>query len=294
MCNGQLEFLRSSIERFTVEVRELKGQNTTNVNQSTVSGLNQALAEVPPANSFSMPPARPVKFTFFGTGGGTGVRASVIDNTYELRDHYSDDCTWLDTKGNRARERTSGPSDFEYGSYNTLQNHPPGTLKVRNEKIVNFASPFNPFSTPPKVLVWLTGFDMSHEKPWNLKVFATDITTIGFNLHIDTCGDSVLYSAGVSWVACPCDSSWTGSFTVVGYSGWGDLQFKGAGFRKLPRIIAYYWNVLLAVNEVAIVNGSDMNLELFPSMHPGRWSWDMTGTGREGGIYRFGVCSLTF
>lgn len=49
----------------------------------------------------------------------------------------------------------------------------------------------------------LTGFKISLDNPWRLKILTTDVTETGFTLHTNAWRDSELSSVGAAWVAYP-------------------------------------------------------------------------------------------
>lgn len=76
-------------------------------------------------------------------------------------------------------------------------------------------------SSIPVVVVWFTGLDMSNDEPWRVKVYATNITQTGFVLNIEALRTSVLYSAGVSWLAYRrCHEALSGALPASGRDGW--------------------------------------------------------------------------
>jgi hypothetical protein len=63
-------------------------------------------------------------------------------------------------------------------------------------------------------VVWLNQLNMSNSANWRIKVNATDISRTGFTLHVDTWAESVLYSAGVTWIAHSADNLDIASGTI--------------------------------------------------------------------------------
>jgi hypothetical protein len=99
-------------------------------------------------------------------------------------------------------EVASTDTEFQVGNFNTLELHQWNETKPQNTSRVIFE---RSFAKSPKVVVWLQGFDMDKHKDWKIAVNASDISTEGFNIHIETWGDSTLYSASASWIAYPAD-----------------------------------------------------------------------------------------
>ncbi|KAL2279396.1 hypothetical protein FJTKL_13466 [Diaporthe vaccinii] len=96
-------------------------------------------------------------------------------------------------------------SDFDYiqtGVYNTMETRAGNKPQLKYSERINFASPFR---APPKVITWLQSLDMDKSKNWRIRVCATKIDKKGFTIHADSWDDSILYSAGVTWLAYPAD-----------------------------------------------------------------------------------------
>jgi hypothetical protein len=58
-----------------------------------------------------------------------------------------------------------------------------------------------PFAYTPDVLVTLSMVDFSFSTNQRLRVYPTNITTLGFDLNCHTWGDTAVYAAGVTWTA---------------------------------------------------------------------------------------------
>lgn len=135
---------------------------------------------------------------------------------------------------------------FEYlqtGTFNTQEvgaweNHAPQNLKR-----IDFAKPFQ--GQPPKLICWLTLVDMDQRYNWRCKTYATDVDTNGFTVHIDTWGDTIMYSAGMTWLAYPADQPnvTSGFFSTEDVRPWQNPQPDntasvnfGTGFNKVPKL----------------------------------------------------------
>ncbi|KAL8710770.1 MAG: hypothetical protein Q9220_004788 [cf. Caloplaca sp. 1 TL-2023] len=97
----------------------------------------------------------------------------------------------------------AGPG-FDYlltGTFHTTEVSKWQDHKSQVSKRINFQHPFD--GQPPKVLCWLTTMDMSKDRNFRIKTFATDIDAKGFTAHIETWDDSILYQAGITWLAYP-------------------------------------------------------------------------------------------
>ncbi|GFN21034.1 hypothetical protein ABZX51_012110 [Aspergillus tubingensis] len=155
--------------------------------------------------------------------------------------------SWADTilfsAGAAWFEVSSTDTEFQTGSFDTLELHPWNEAKPQNRKRVVFE---RSFAKPPKVVVWLQGFDMDKRKDWRIAVHASNISSEGLDIHIDTWGDSILYSASASWIAYPADkdgifsgavdSSIHQNSTSSGQSKGGRVDFPKGLFDRKHRV----------------------------------------------------------
>jgi len=102
---------------------------------------------------------------------------------------YAAGCIWLQV--------AAGDPDYQCGLFSTMDDHPWDEPTDFTSRRVEFDVPYD---IPPQVMVWLYQFDMNHGR---VKAHATDITTTGFTIHIDSWGDTQLLSGKASWVAFP-------------------------------------------------------------------------------------------
>ncbi|OQD80181.1 hypothetical protein PENANT_c038G09782 [Penicillium antarcticum] len=116
--------------------------------------------------------------------------------------------SWADTvlfsAGAAWFEVASTDTEFQIGHFDTLELRPWNEAEQQNTKRIIFE---NSFTKPPKVVVWLQGFDMDKHKCWKIAVHASNISSEGFDVHIDTWGESQLYSGSASWIAYPADKT---------------------------------------------------------------------------------------
>ena len=105
------------------------------------------------------------------------------------------------------------------------------------------------FSSPPTVLAWISCMDFSKAYNWRLKVYASDVTTEGFNIHADTWSNCILYKADVTWIALAEDQMpgmRTGQYSIADVrdtSKWvnensGSVAFKKPFDTKPPKVVA--------------------------------------------------------
>ncbi len=58
-----------------------------------------------------------------------------------------------------------------------------------------------PFATTPVVQIGLTGFDIDQRDGARIAVTATDISPLGFTVHLSTWRESRVYSVDLAWLA---------------------------------------------------------------------------------------------
>lgn len=85
------------------------------------------------------------------------------------------------------------------GTYNTTDVRAWNDPQANNSGNVRFKD--GTFAGPPRALLGLNSLDLACGHNLRLKASADSITNAGMTWHIDSWGDSVLYSAGVSYIA---------------------------------------------------------------------------------------------
>jgi hypothetical protein len=105
---------------------------------------------------------------------------------------YSARCSWLDV--------SQHSTDFQFGSFATGQLSRAGTLSEVLE--VKFKKPYKAI---PKIVTWLTTLDVDCSKNTRIVALATDVTTTGFKLQVNTWHITIIHGATVSWIAVPSD-----------------------------------------------------------------------------------------
>ncbi|EON69321.1 hypothetical protein W97_08581 [Coniosporium apollinis CBS 100218] len=72
---------------------------------------------------------------------------------------------------------------------------------AENSGTIKFADAGQRFGVVPTVLVALNGFDIRGDADLRVKVYVDEVTKEGFRWHLNTWGDTTLYSASASWIA---------------------------------------------------------------------------------------------
>ncbi|KAI4128919.1 MAG: hypothetical protein LQ341_006628 [Variospora aurantia] len=174
------------------------------------------------------------------------ITAAAIDI---MRDKFTSS---LDAWGDTALYSASltyleaGPA-FDYlriGSFSTTEVGQWQDHKAQNSKRINFAQLFEG-QQPPNVVCWLTTVDMDKDKNWRIKTYATDIDTKGFTVHIDSWADTIMYQAGMTWLAYPANhpNVASGAFSTDDIRSANKPQLEntatvkfGASFAKTPKV----------------------------------------------------------
>jgi hypothetical protein len=167
---------------------------------------------------------------------------------------YSAGCTWLTVY---AKDR-----DFQFGSFNTTDDHPPERPQRQTRRKITFPKPFH--GRPPKVIVWLNGFHISSGANWRCKAYVTDITADSFVIHIDTWASTTLYSATASWIAYPYNrpNISSGSFNTMDVRPWYLPKTQNKGTTKFHQTFESTPRVLAALNWLDISHKTNLRLKL--------------------------------
>lgn len=139
-----------------------------------------------------------------------------------------------------------GPS-FHYvqaGFFDTRDVRPWHDPKLTNLKRISFSKPFQ--GSAPRVVCWVNSMDFDHSKNCRLVVSVSDIDTSGFTANINSWHDSVLYGAGMTWIAYPSNQKGvaSGTFNTQDVRPWnkpaaetsGAVSF-GSVFNSTPKLI---------------------------------------------------------
>jgi len=84
------------------------------------------------------------------------------------------------------------------GSFNTMDVRPWFLPKTKNKGTAMFDQEFE---YTPRVLAALNWLDISNSTNFRLKLMIADASTKGLTWHLDTWDNTILYSAGASYIA---------------------------------------------------------------------------------------------
>ncbi|KAI4185628.1 MAG: hypothetical protein LQ346_005851 [Caloplaca aetnensis] len=196
---------------------------------------------------YANPPRVPIGLTSLDIGHEHNIRLAATAADITREDFSSSLNAWGDTVlyGASLTYLEAGPG-FEYlqtGTFNTTEVGKWQDHKSQNAKRINFAHPFQ--GQAPKVVLWLTTVDMDKDKNWRIKSYATDIDSKGFTVHIDSWDDTIMYQAGLTWIAYPANQSnvASGTFSTEDIRPWSKPQHEntatikfGTSFNKTPKL----------------------------------------------------------
>lgn len=217
------------------------------------------------ANPYSVPPSLHIGLTRLDIGRKQNVRVksytsdirkdcfNVHVDTWGGTALYGASCTWLEVEAE--------DPDFQFGTFTTLDDHPCAKPQMLTTRLIAFPQQY---SKPPKVVVWLTGFDIKRNKNWRVKTYATCITATGFTIHIDTWADTVLFSATASWIAYPADKAniFSGSFNTTDVRPSSPTQHKNSAYASFgTNIFTTPPRIILAINSIDISCKRNLRLE---------------------------------
>jgi hypothetical protein len=198
-----------------------------------------------------------------------GFRAHVDSQADTIL--YSGGCTWL--------EIAPGDTDIQWGNFNTMEVRSWDDPQMKASKVITYA---RPFSSSPNIVVWLYSLDMKKSHNWRLTAYVSEITATSFRIHIDTWGDSVLYSAGATWIAYSGDNPniTGGAFNTGEVRPWNKPQAKQRKNLDFPKPFNVNPKVFVALNTIDV--DCEHNLRLSVSVND-LWStgmtWDISSWG---------------
>jgi hypothetical protein len=110
--------------------------------------------------------------------------------------------TWGDTVLHKATAswiaHPSTRSNITSGNFNTMDVRAWDKPQHENEKSITFDKKFE---RPPRVLIAFNWFDCSNQANFRMKTLTKDVTEKGMTAKIESWFDTVMYSAGVSYLA---------------------------------------------------------------------------------------------
>lgn len=180
-----------------------------------------------------------------------GNQFEIHLDSWEKTQLYAAGCAWLELEAN--------DPDFQFGSYNTREDHPWTKPQIHNARKIFFK---NVYPAAPRVVVWLRSIDLGSGKNWRIRAFATDVTATGFTIHIDTWADSVLHTAVACWLAYPAHRTGvaSGNINTPDMRLWAQPQLQNSGHETFTGALDKSPKVFLALNALDMDHGHNMRL----------------------------------
>ncbi|KAK1983799.1 hypothetical protein LZ30DRAFT_587606 [Colletotrichum cereale] len=256
-----------------------------------VPGIRKAVDNVVPLNSkgidfdppYLTPPRVALGLTQLDEANNANIRVRLVAEDISKQGFVLSMDTWADSVMHNAGatwlEFRASEQHFQVGSYSTLEDrelgvpaqpvHDETSGKIVSRDTTQIDFPRNTYTAgqPPKVLTWLTGFDLGKEANWRIMCYARAITHKGFELVIETWGDTICHSASASWVAHPVDLEGvqSGKVSSLDVREWyppmaktkGKVMFAGEGaFDKSPK-------VFIGMSSLDIDSAKKMRVKVF-------------------------------
>ena len=198
---------------------------------------------------------------------------------------YTAGCQWF--------EILDGDSDYQSGHFSTEDDH--YTYKPQTETSYRITFP-TPYNSPPHIVLWLNTIEMSEDKSWRIKAYASDITNTDFKIHIDAWDDTVLYRGGGDWVAYPIGKALvtSGSYNTMDVRRRENPQLNNSGNVSFGGAFAFPPQVMLGLNSFDFDCSHRLRLKVSASNITSKgmtWhidSWD------DSVLYSAGVSYLAF
>jgi hypothetical protein len=213
-------------------------------------------------------PEIPIGITSLDISQSTNIRIRAFASEATTKKFKASLQSWGDTTLYSASmtflEKSSRFSYIQTGVYNTEETRPWYQPQLTQSKRVNFATSFN---APPKVITWLQSLDMDKNKNWRIRVYPTDIDNSGFTIHADSWGDSILYRAGVTWLAYPADQPrvTSGKFNTQDVRPWNAPQAENSGTFNFPSSFSKVPKVIMAIDSLDYDHSRNLRLRLSTS-----------------------------
>ena len=214
---------------------------------------------------FSQPPGLSLGLNYLDLGNESNVRiqayaSDITSNGFRVHvDSWSD--TTLHAGGVSWLNLTSDHLECQHGQFRA-----PADARSR---LFSHDIPFaRPFVSPPKVVVFFNALDLDKETNLRLKTYATNISSTGFTIHIESWHTTVAYGAAAGWIAHPENLTHVFSGTsntmevcsrvAPQHKVNKRITFNRTGFREPP-------NVFMAINYIDVYNSNSLRLRAFPS-----------------------------
>ena len=198
----------------------------------------------------------------------TDEKFTAVLDTWSDTILYSAGMTWLEV----------GPqfNFIQTGNFNTQDVRAWNNPQLQTSKRIEFSTQFQ--DSPPTLVCFLTSLDMSNDKNWRVRAYATDVNLTGFTIHVDSWSDSILYSAGVTWIAYPANIPGvaSGRFSTSDIRPWNQPQQDNSSQVTFGKAFSHVPKVLMALDELDYDHGKNLRLRVSTSsVDPTGFQWHL-------------------
>ncbi|KAG8903016.1 hypothetical protein FRB99_003823 [Tulasnella sp. 403] len=217
--------------------------------------------------SYVIPPRISLGLNCIDIGNDANVRIKAYTSNVSKSGFTAHVDSWADTTlhtgGFSYLILSPAHLEYECGQFSTLEDHTSTDPQVQTSRRINFS---RPFATPPKIIAFFTRLDLGSETSWRAKTYTSEVDARGFTIHIDTWGDTTLYSATAGWVAYPEDRE----HVFSGAASTNDIrpcerpqltQLKHVNFGTVE-----FWkcpNIFMAFNELDLNTQANLRLSCY-------------------------------
>jgi hypothetical protein len=154
---------------------------------------------------FVTPPKVLVYLKEIDAGNGSSVRVKTYVDGIDAKGFTIHIDTWADTKlYSGVASWVAYPEDKDYiasGTANTMDVRAWDKPQLQNSKAIKFNFGGTAFWKDPQVFTGLNFIDIASSNNLRIKAYGSDISASGFTWHLDSWADTILYSAGISYIA---------------------------------------------------------------------------------------------
>ncbi|EJD32770.1 hypothetical protein AURDEDRAFT_77472 [Auricularia subglabra TFB-10046 SS5] len=148
-----------------------------------------------------------------------------------------------------------------------------------------------------EVIVWLNELSMTNDGDWRLYATVSNITTVGFTMHLDAGRDTTLFSARASWIAYPSDKAdvVSGAYSTNDVRTADPPQLTTSGRIAFPpESFVHSPTVLFAINSLEIDHRENLQIKAtVDSLSSKGMTWHLDGGG-DTKVYSMGASYIAF
>lgn len=196
---------------------------------------------------------------------------------------YASGCSWL--------VASLHDTDFQFGHFSTEDDHPSTKPQPTTHQHISFPQKYQDV---PRVIVWLDGLDVACAHDCRVKAYVSDVTTSGFDVHVDTWADTTLFSASVVWAAHSAGRPdlCSGTFSTEDARARDPPRCDNAGSVAFDTAFEGAPQVFAGLNMLDLGNGGGQRVKLdVDSVGPTSMEWHLDAWG-DAVLYAAGAAYL--